>query len=130
MAKIKWVNLIPYPNHKGYAVGNHVVYLVYAASFDLHKIGWTEDLKERLKTMERDQRDIPGPYKAIHTIETDSGPYLERQLHLLFRHHHSVREWFRLTKADVQWIRKLGISLPNGIPLRADVVPPLAEWSD
>lgn len=130
MSKIKWINLIPYPTRKGYPVGNHTVYLIYAASLDLHKIGWTEDFHARMLNIERDQHDIPGPFKVIHTIATDSGPYLERQLHLLFRHRHSIREWFRLTRSDVAWIKKLGHKLPDGIPVRVDIVPPLAEWSD
>ena len=129
MSHVKWVNLIPYPDRKGYSTGAHFVYLVHAPLADLHKIGWSADVRERMKKLERDQsRDVTGPFKLIHTIETDSGTYLERQLHLLFRHRHSVREWFRLTRADVEWIKKLGCILPDGIPMRADVVPPLAEW--
>lgn len=130
MSKVQWINLIPYPNRRDYATGDHVVYLVYASSADLYKIGWTEALKERMWRMNQDQRDIPGPFKVVHSIRTESGRYLERQLHLLFAHRHSIREWFRLTSADVQWIRHLGHNLPKGIPIGADVVPPLAEWTD
>lgn len=130
MSKVKWVNLIPFPQRHDYSYGSHVVYLVYSPISDLYKIGWSADLRERMKNLQRDQHDIPGPYKLIHTTETDCGRYLERQLHLIFAHRHSIREWYRLARADVRWIVNLGERLPNGIPLRADVVPPLAEWSD
>ena len=128
MSKVKWINLIPYPERTGYTIGAHMVYLVSAPLADLHKIGWTADIRQRMDVLAHDQHDIPGPFKLLHTIDTDCGRYLERQLHLLFHHRHSIREWFRLTRADVQWIKDLGCELPDGIPLRADVVPPLAEW--
>ncbi len=131
MSKIKWVNLIPYPNHRDYAQGNHWVYLLHSRATDLYKIGATDDIRLRMRTVVRDNaNDVPGPYRLVHSIWTNSGFYLERQLHLLFRHRHSVREWYRLTKADVRWICALGDTLPDGIPLRTDVIPPLAEWSD
>lgn len=130
MSNIKWVNLIPYPRRTDYARGFHTVYLVYAKHADLYKIGWTNDLQYRLRHLEMCQRDIPGPYNLVHSIDTSCGRYLERQLHLLFAHRHSIREWFRLTRADVAWFIALGTSLPNGISPKEDVVPPLAEWVD
>lgn len=130
MSRIKWVNLIPYPCRVDYAVGNHCVYLVYARLADLYKIGWTGDLTQRLPKLELDQHDIPGPFRLVHSIDTECGRYLERQLHLLFRHRHSIREWYRLTRMDVAWFIDLGTSLPDGISAQADIVPPLAEWTD
>jgi hypothetical protein len=130
MSRIRWVNLIPYPNRVDYPVGKHCVYLVYAGRADLYKIGWTSDLHQRLLDLPKHQRDIPGPYRLVHSIETECGRFLERQLHLLFHHRHSIREWYRLTRMDVAWFIALGTSLPDGISTKADVVPPLAEWTN
>lgn len=129
MSKIKWVNLIPIPNDK-YIWGDHTVYLVYAPRDDLHKIGWSSDVVHRLPDLQGDSRQIQiatPPYKLIHTISTSRGRFLERQFHLLFAHRHIAGEWYRLTKADVGWIVDLGKELEYGIPLYADVVPPLAD---
>lgn len=123
---VTWVNLIPYPERKRIAIG--VVYVVSAPLAGLHKIGWSANLHQRLVTLGQSEHDIPGPFKLIHTIDTGCGDYLERQLHMLFRHRYNVREWFRLTRSDVQWIKSLGSVLSDGIPVTADVVPPLAEW--
>lgn len=124
--KVKWVNLIPYPREK-YQHGVHWVYLVQSKYSGMYKIGWTSDVKRRMATLPEDQRHVMlGPFRLIHTIATDCGRYLELQLHLLFAHRHSTQEWFRLTNADVDWFIALGDTLPSGIPVETDIVPPLA----
>lgn len=126
---IKWVNLIPYPKDK-YQHGDHLVYLIYAPSSRVYKIGWTIDIKQRIKELPRsvDQgRWVRPPYRLIHVIYTNSGRYLERQLHLLFAHRVNDHEWFYLTRHDVEWIINLGDLLPDGIPVNTDIVPPLAD---
>jgi hypothetical protein len=136
MSKIKWVNLIPVPQDK-YVWGDHTVYLVHSPRSGIHKIGWTTKIEMRLKALEQDSRQLEIarlPYKLIHTMETTRGRFLERQLHLLFAHRHIQGEWYRLTVHDVEWIINLGTKLEGGIPLYADIVPPLAEecpsWDD
>lgn len=81
MSRVKWVNLIPYPSKTAYVRGDHCVYLVYAQAADLYKIGWTGDIQLRLRHLPEEQRDICGPYRLIHKIDTACGRYLERQLH-------------------------------------------------
>lgn len=123
---VHWINLIPYPNGT-FERGVHWVYLVKSNYSGLYKIGWTSDVKQRMRELPTDQRRVMlGPFRLIHTIATNSGRYLELQLHLLFSHRHSVQEWFRLTESDVDWFIELGDELPEGIPLETDIVPPLA----
>jgi hypothetical protein len=125
--RVKWVNLIPYPMGK-FMRGVHWVYLVRSKYSGMYKIGWTTNIKQRMADLPLDQHRIMlGPFRLVHTIATNSGRYLELQLHLLFAHRHSVAEWFRLTDADVDWFIALGGELPEGIPLTTDIVPPLAE---
>lgn len=136
MGKVKWVNLIPLPRDN-YKWGSHSVYLVHAPRSQLYKIGWSSRVDVRLLQLQRNhfQREIATPpYRLIHTIDTLRGRYLERQLHLIFAHRHIEAEWYRLSRHDVEWIIDLGTELDYGIPLNADVVPPLADespsWND
>ena len=131
MSNVKWVNLIPLPRDN-YKWGTHTVYLVHAPRSELYKIGWSERAEKRVLKLQHEQRQLEiatPPYRIIHTIDTLRGRYLERQLHLLFAHRHIANEWYRLTRSDAQWIIDLGDELDYGIPLDADVVPPLAEES-
>lgn len=129
MSHIKWVNLIPVPRDN-YKWGAHTVYLVHAPRDDIYKIGWSSHVGARmieLQTEPSQTRIATPPYRLIHTIDTLRGRFLERQLHLIFAHRHIFQEWYRLTRADVRWIIDLGDNLEYGVPLNADVVPPLAE---
>lgn len=129
MSKVKWVNLIPVPRDN-YKWGVHSVYIMHAPRDELYKIGWSSRPEARLQTLQTDDRQYriaTPPYRLIHTIDTLRGRFLERQLHLLFAHRHIAQEWYRLSRADVRWIIELGSELDYGIPLNADVVPPLAD---
>lgn len=127
---VRWVNLIPYPTAK-YERGIHWVYIVKSKYSGLYKIGWTTDVKQRMAELPLDQRRVMlGPFRLTHTIATNCGRYLELQLHLLFSHRHSVREWFRLTDTDIEWLIALGDELPEGIPVKIDIVPPLVGPMD
>lgn len=129
MSKVKWVNLIPVPRDN-YKWGAHTVYIIHAPCDSLYKIGWSSHIGARMQELHTEvnqTRIATPPYRLIHTIDTLRGRFLERQLHLLFAHRHIAQEWYRLTRHDVQWIIDLGDNLEYGIPLNADVIPPLAD---
>ena len=69
------------------------VYLI--RNKDLHKIGRTENLEQRMKTLK--------PDAIVSTLETDDFESLEKELHKRYK---DVRipqsEWFRLTEAQLK----------------------------
>ena len=77
------------------------VYLI--KSGDYHKIGLTRrNPRTRLKEL-----TTPEGVSLVHVIETTDPEGCEKFLHEEFKHQRAEREWFKLDKEDVEWIKQI-----------------------
>lgn len=79
------------------------VYFVQHIDFGFTKIGKTSDLKIRIGQLKLEFGNI----KLIHAIETDNAIELEKKFHALYADKRSEREWFNLTKEDIEKIKEM-----------------------
>lgn len=97
----------------GYTSGQ--VYLARTGRYT--KIGYAANPGHRLLSL---RGMCPNPVSLIHVIETDSMPWLEAALHLLFEDRHHWAEWFRLSPHDIRQVQELGhVSYGNPSIIRA-----------
>lgn len=77
------------------------VYLV--KSGDYHKIGLTRrDPRTRIREI-----TTPEGTSVVHVIETYDPEGCEKFLHEEFKYKRAEREWFRLDKEDVEWVKQI-----------------------
>lgn len=67
-----------------------------------YKIGMSKDVSKRIAGMM-----LPPTAKIVCTIKSDEKRKLERELHEKFASKRRKGEWFRLTAADVEYIKSL-----------------------
>lgn len=78
------------------------LYLITTDEFDgIYKIGITNDINFRLKTM---QTGCPFKMYAYRAYTVENPPALEQSLHLFFTKKRLEGEWFRLTDVDIAYI--------------------------
>jgi hypothetical protein len=81
------------------------IYVVgYAEIPGYYKIGYTNDLENRLKLF-----DWASPFTPIiiHSIMVSSGQKIERMLHRTFKQKRVKLEWFKLNEDDLRFIRSV-----------------------
>lgn len=81
-----------------------IVYLV--KSLHLYTIGKTSDERRLRSRMQVYRTHNPHQVKLLHTIHTEDATGLEKALHLQFRACCVGGEWFELTDAEVEEIRR------------------------
>lgn len=80
------------------------VYVAYAGS-SLYKIGYTK--KTPKQRVERLVNDYPGySFTLILSIATNDAWGFESELHSRFESRHALRELYRLTEDDLDWLRE------------------------
>lgn len=81
------------------------VYLVRGETNPItYKIGFTKDIKNRIKTF---SVKLPFPIEFVCAIKTDDMIVLETELHKRFADKRLDGEWFDLSSEDVEYIRGL-----------------------
>lgn len=78
-------------------------YIYVLESNGLFKIGYARYPKRRLASI---HCGSPSPVRLVLTIPTDEYMYYEAALHAYFRAKHHHGEWFSLTEADIETIRR------------------------
>lgn len=79
------------------------VYLIRYDESGLHKIGLSADPEKRVKALAGKGFDL----QIIHTISTDQMECLEKYLHQAFSHRRVKREWFRLSRSEVELVKSV-----------------------
>lgn len=81
-----------------------VVYFLQDEALGLVKIGRTSHLETRKSHLERQYKS---KLKVLHTIPTDNTILLEKEMHNHFKDYRFEGEWFRITKKDIEGIKKV-----------------------
>jgi DNA-binding Xre family transcriptional regulator len=82
-----------------------IVYFVKALSGSIEnlvKIGFSSNLRERLKSIKREHKT---DLEVVDYIATNDAPTLEGVLHNIFREKRVTGEWFNLTNEDIDLIK-------------------------
>ena len=80
------------------------VYLIHAIGTNRYKIGRTQDVAKRFKTL---KQQAPFPLELIHSLKVLDAAGFERKLHLKYAAKRKHDEWFELTAAQVKAIKNL-----------------------
>ncbi|NCI19843.1 GIY-YIG nuclease family protein [Clostridium botulinum] len=80
---------------------NGTVYFILDTSANLVKIGFTRNLKRRMKQLETSNCNL----KIIYKIENCSMDY-EQSLHIFFQTERVKNEWFNYGDSIKQWIKR------------------------
>lgn len=80
------------------------VYLIANEDTGYHKIGFTNNLNERLLKL---QTGSASKLKYVHTIKTVNFKALETALHKRFETCRLLGEWFDLSDEDVDYIKSI-----------------------
>ena len=74
-----------------------IVYVLNNPAFDNYvKVGWTTNLRQRLKSL--DNTSVPLPFRCVYAIEVDDHVNTERLVHQAFADHRTrtTREFFEI----------------------------------
>jgi hypothetical protein len=91
-------------------------YLMYAPTLTLYKIGYTRSPWSRLSGIRNCEKYGSSDAKLVHTIFTNNGPQLERDLHVRFQGQRVMGEWFRLDRESVLEIFRVSAVYYKGQP--------------
>ena len=72
----------------------------------LYKIGKTDDLEKRVKSLETGN---PFPMQVVHVIFTEQYHQVEGALHQMFAADRAKNEWFSLSVKDLAAIRSMSV---------------------